>query len=180
MTKYEGKTCTICNLCKKYFRSAGDKVKDNCYLLGKLRRSLCASCILKRRILNFILCFIHNLSKYDAHFIVTELTYYVKSITVIPSSVEKCIYISKHVSIKLIIRFVHTLRFTASKLSTLAENLITPDIDKFRETSKHFHIEDIRLVMRKGVYPFGFTNSWQVLEQTGLPLKKSFYRRYTD
>lgn len=41
---------------------------------------------------------------------------------------------------------------------TLAKNLITPDLEKFREISKHFFNEDLSLVTRKGVYPYEFTD----------------------
>jgi len=57
----------------------------------------------------------------------------------------------------------------ATSLSTLASNLITPELEKFRETSKHFSAEDMVLVTRKGVYPYEYTDSWEKLEECELP-----------
>ena len=172
--------CTRCNLCKKIFTSAQDKVQDHCHLSGKFRQTLCASCNLKLRLPNFIPCFMHNLSNYDAHFIVTELAYDGQNIPVIPNSEEKFISFSKYTSPKFTVRFVDTLRFMASKLSILEENLVTSDFVKFRETAKHFEKEEMRLVTRKGVYSYDYTSRWEVLEETELPSKENFYSILTE
>jgi len=37
----------------------------------------------------------------------------------------------------------------ASSLSTLSKNVITPGFDKFRETSKHFFLDDTTLATRR-------------------------------
>lgn len=44
----------------------------------------------------------------------------------------------------------------ASSLSTLAPNLITPNFEKFRKTAKYFTAENIKLVTRKGLYPYEY------------------------
>jgi len=148
-----------CNLCKCNFSNKNNKVADHCHLSGKFRQTLCNTCNLKLQTPNFIPCFLHNLSNYDAHFIVTELGYDSKSISVIPNSEEKFISFSKNVTNNFSIRFIDSYRFMASKLSTLADNLITPGFEKFRKTAKHFFTEDMQLVTRKGVYPYEFTDS---------------------
>lgn len=48
----------------------------------------------------------------------------------------------------------------ASGLSTLAKNLITPDLENFRETVKVFFVEDMLSVTLKGVYPYENTGSY--------------------
>ncbi|CAI6372576.1 unnamed protein product [Macrosiphum euphorbiae] len=68
----------------------------------------------------------------------------------------------------------------ASSLSSLAENLLTPEHEKFRETAKHFVTGDMPLVTRKGVYPYEYTDSWERLEDTRLPSKRSFYSTLTE
>ncbi|CAI6349661.1 unnamed protein product [Macrosiphum euphorbiae] len=68
----------------------------------------------------------------------------------------------------------------ASSLSSLAENLLTPEHEKFRETAKHFVTGDMPLVARKGVYPYEYTDSWERLEDTRLPSKRSFYSTLTE
>lgn len=67
----------------------------------------------------------HNLSSYDAHFIVIELGYKAKSIYLIPNSEEKFISFSKNISNSFSVRFIDSFRFMATKLSTIALNVIT-------------------------------------------------------
>lgn len=100
---------------------------------------------------NFVSCFIHNLSNYDAHFIVTELGNDVNEINVIPNREEKFISFSKHINNKFHIRFIDTFRFMASSLATSASNLETSDFRKFRETGKMFTVEDLPLITRKDI-----------------------------
>jgi len=148
---------------------------------------------------NFVPCFLHNLSNYDAHFIVTELGYNTKTISIIPNSEEKFISFSKYVSNDFTIRFIDSFRFMASSLSTLASNLKTPGYEKFRETAKVFSLEDMPLVTRKGnflnfnidysniqnfyfigVYPYEYTDRWAKLEENALPPKDEFYSTLTE
>ncbi|XP_022161019.1 uncharacterized protein LOC111027104 [Myzus persicae] len=88
----------ICNLCKHSFTTVL-KVRDHCHLTGKFRQSLCFKCNLDLKQPKFVPCFLHNLSNYDAHFIVTELAYDASKIDVIPNSAEKYISFSKHVQV---------------------------------------------------------------------------------
>jgi len=128
----------------------------------------------------FVPVFFHNLSNYDSHFIVTELGYDTKTINFIPNSEEKYISFSKYISSTFTVRFIDTFRFMASSLSSLAENLVTPEYENFRETAKHFVAGDMPLVTRKGVYPYEYTDSWERLEDTRLPRKRDFYITLTE
>ncbi|XP_060881669.1 uncharacterized protein LOC132953153 [Metopolophium dirhodum] len=167
--------CNNCNLCKTKFSRENHKVADHCHLSGKFRQSLCNTCNLKLQTPNFVPVFFHNLSNYDSHFIVTRLGYDTNSISVIPNSEEKFITFSKHISNSFTLRFIDTLRFMASSLSTLSKNLIRPGFEKFRNSAKHFSAQDLSLVTRKGVYPYDYTDDWDKLEETSLPAEKDFY-----
>jgi len=103
----------------------------------------------------FVPCFLHNLSKYDAHFIVTELGYDKESIMVIPNSEENYISFSKCLIPGFSLRFLDSCRFMASSLAEFAGNLFTkPDeFEKFRETAKTFQPANMPFVTRKGVFP---------------------------
>ena len=63
----------------------------------------------------------------------------------------------------------------ASSLESLAANLITPGLEKFCETAKHFVAGDMSLVTRKGVYPYEYTDSWEKLDEESLTGKDEFY-----
>uniref|UniRef100_A0A2S2QMF9 DNA-directed DNA polymerase n=1 Tax=Sipha flava TaxID=143950 RepID=A0A2S2QMF9_9HEMI len=151
-------------MCKLAFTEAVCKVADHCHLSGRLRHTLCAPCNLKLVTPKFVPCFLHNLSKYDAHFIVTELGYDKESITVIPNT-ENYISFSKRVTSDFSVRFLDSYRFMASSLAELAGNLLTKpgDFDKFRETAKEFQPADMPLVTRKGVFPYEYSDKWSRL-----------------
>ncbi|VVC44761.1 Ribonuclease H-like domain [Cinara cedri] len=168
-------TCQQCNLCKGGFSAANPKVANHNHLSGKFRQTLCNTCNLKLQVSKFVPCFFHNLSNYDSHFIVTELSYNAKTISVIPNSEEKFISFSKYVSNTFTVRFIDTFRFIASSLLSLASYLHTSDLEKFRKSKKVFNIEDTSLVTRKGVYPYEYTDSWKKLEDEILPEKEQFY-----
>lgn len=172
--------CTACNLCKTTFTYDNHKVADHCHLSGKYRQALCNTCNLKLQAPKFVPIFFHNLSNYDAHLIVTELGHDTQAINVIPNSEEKYISFSKYVSNTFSMRFIDTFRFMASSLSSLSKNLVTPGLENFRETAKHFVAGDMPLVTRKGVYPYEYTDSWSRLEETRLPRKRDFYSTLTE
>jgi len=171
---------TACDLCKKEYTILNGKVRDHCHLSGQYRQTICNRCNLTLQTPNFVPCFLHNLSNYDAHFIAVELGYDERSTTVIPNSEEKFISFSKYISNKFTLRFIDTFRFMASSLSSLSKNLMTPRLDKFRETSKHFSRNDMALATRKGVYPYEYTDSWRKLDEASLPQKESFYSTLTE
>jgi hypothetical protein len=168
-------TSTNCNLCKTFFSVNNVKVADHNHLSGRFRQTLCNNCNIKVQTPNFVSCFLHNLTNYDAHFIIKELGYDDYEIKVIPNSEEKYISFSKYINNTFHIRFIDTYRFMASSLATLASNLLTDNFSKFRETAKVFKVEDLALVTRKGVYPYEYMDSWGKLQETSLPRKEEFY-----
>ncbi|KAL4100902.1 hypothetical protein QTP88_020927 [Uroleucon formosanum] len=167
-------SCFKCNLCKCDVNSR-TRIRDHDHLTGKFRQTLYNSCNLSLKQPKYVPVFLHNLSNYDAHFIVTELGYDSHRIKIIPNSEEKFLTFSKYISNNFTIRFVDTFRFMATGLSTLATNLITSDLDKFRIIAKHFSNNDLPLVTRKGLFPYDFTDDWSKLEQTTLPIIEDFY-----
>ncbi|KAL4098768.1 hypothetical protein QTP88_023307 [Uroleucon formosanum] len=171
--------CTSCNLCLCYIVGV-DKVRDHDHLSGKFRQTLCAKCNLALQQPKFVPAFFHNLSNYDSHYIISQLGFDTNSITVIPNSEEKYISFSKYISSNFTVRFIDTFRFMATSLEKLATNMITPLFENFRETAKHFVMEKLPLVTRKGVYPYEYTDSWSKLDEVSLPGKEEFYSTLTE
>jgi len=68
----------------------------------------------------------------------------------------------------------------ASSLESLAKNLTTSDLAKFRETAKVFQPMDMPLVPRKGVFPYEYCDKWSKLEESTLPSKLDFYSALTE
>ncbi|XP_073999570.1 uncharacterized protein [Rhodnius prolixus] len=160
-----------CYLCSKPFLSSNRKVADHDHITGVYRGPAHSQCNILYRTPRFLPVFLHNLSGYDAHFIVRELGYDNSRIDVIPNSEEKYISFSKQVG-ALTVRFVDTFRFMASSLDRLSKNLPR---NKFIDTGKFFPADKMDLVTRKGVYPYDYTDSFEKLRETVLPPKEAFY-----
>jgi hypothetical protein len=90
---------------------------------------------MKLKTQNSQLCFLYNLSKYDVNFIETEIDYESYTIKFVPNIGENNILFSKYISNDFKIRFIDTYKFLASKLTTLADNLLTTNFSKFHETT---------------------------------------------
>ncbi|KAL4097431.1 hypothetical protein QTP88_022213 [Uroleucon formosanum] len=171
---------TVCDFCKTPFGGKMLKVADHNHLTGIFRHTLCTKCNLNLRTVDFVPCFMHNLSAYDAHFIVTELGYDTNKISLIPNSEENYVSFSKRVNDDFTIRFLDSCRFMASNLESLAKNLTTSDLAKFRETAKVFQPMNMPLVTRKGVFPYEYCDKWSKLEESTLPSKLDFYSALTE
>lgn len=119
-------------------------------------------------------------ANYDGHFITTESGYDTKSISVIPNTEEKFILFSKYIRNNFVIRFIDTLRFMSSSLENLTRNLATPDLSNFQETAKIFSVDDLKLIIRKGVYPYEYTDSWEKLDGTEISPRLAFFSKLKE
>ena len=48
---------------------------------------------------------------------------------------------------------------------------------KFRNMKQHFNAEEMKLIARKGFYPYEFVDDHSKLNYSGLPPKESFYSK---
>lgn len=138
-------------------------------------------CYKKYETPNFIPVFFHNLSNYDAHFIVHGLSFEEGNIELIPETKEKYISFSKVLRINnrnMKIRFLDSFKFMSCSLDKLAKNLTS---DKFKELKLNFPNEDdfCRLI-RKGIYPYEYMTSYECLKITSLPPPCKFYSSLND
>lgn len=131
---------SVCNFYKTGYGSGDHKVADHCHLPDKFRQTvLCNTCNLKFQVSKFDPCLLHNLTNYDAHFIVTELGYDEIRISVIQNSEWRlCASFSKYMNPDFSVRFIDTFRFMDSSLATLVANLKTDDFNQFREIENMF------------------------------------------
>lgn len=166
-----------CEYCKIIFEKSTKKSRDHCHLTGKYRAALCNTCNLNfaKTCLNKVVIFFHGLSNYDSHFIIQELHGYASrkklNIKVIPRTTEK--YLSFSVGSLL---FKDSYQFLGESLATLVNNLRNKDKEKFEITRSIFsdpEMDDI--IYRKGVFPYNYLDSLQVLEETSLPPKDKFF-----
>ncbi|XP_067126115.1 uncharacterized protein [Centruroides vittatus] len=161
----------ICHICDGEIYGDKDKVRDHDHLTSKYRGPAHNLCNLKYQNPNFIPVFIHNLTGYDAHLFVKELGYDEESIDLIPNNEERYLSFSKKIG-KMKLTFIDSFRFMASSIDKLSSNLKK---EQFRETSKFFPNHLLDLVIRKGVFPYDYMDSWEKCEMDKLPPKQEFY-----
>ncbi|XP_061712768.1 uncharacterized protein LOC133521721 [Cydia pomonella] len=143
-----------------------------------LAHSFCSS---KYKTPRFVPIFLHNLSNYDAHFIVHALNFDEGEISIIPQNKEKYISFSKKIRInrqEISLRFLDSFKFMSESLDKLAHNL---EINQFIELRKQFPLQDdFKRLIRKGVFPYEMIKSYDSLNATSLPTKPEFYNCLSD
>ncbi|CAI2198080.1 19333_t:CDS:2, partial [Funneliformis geosporum] len=77
------------------------------------------------------------------------------------------------------LRFLDSFQHMGMGLDKLVECL-GGKLEKFPLTIKYFtekgySIEKIKLLLRKGIFPYDWTNSWDKFDKTSLPPRKDFY-----
>ena len=166
-----------------------DKVCDHCHFTGEYRGAAHRNCNLQCRKPVIIPVVFHNLQGYDAHLFIKQLSSLKGDLTCIPSTEEKYFSFSKKikvdeyqsrdgkiVSLNMELRFIDSYKFLQTSLANLVKNL---QPDDFYNTKEIFR-ENVDLLTRKGVYPYGYVSSIEKLSETQLPPKEEFYSKLND
>ena len=182
---------TKCHICDRQYQDEDIRVRDHCHITGEFRGSAHQDCNLKLQIkpdnIKIPVIF-HNLRGYDSHFIMQQIGEIAKkhaytnkrgeechmNINCIPNNMEKymAFMLGNHLT------FLDSMQFMLFGLNKLVENLPT---DKFKYTDEEFHREEeLKLIKRKGVYPYDHMDSFQKFEETELPTKEQFYNLLND
>lgn len=133
----------------------------------------------------------HNLSKYDGHFLIKEVSKgFPGNVRVLPLTKENYISFTvftenyfarpKSKKFKKIIqfRFIDSLRFLNSSLDKLSSALTTyPEIEKY---FPNLSSDKFQLLLRKGIFPYEWLNSKEKLTATELPNREDFYSSLND
>lgn len=167
---------TSCHICKQLL--INDKVRDHDHITSEYRGAAHSHCNLMYRVCSFIPVVFHNLTGYDSHLFIEELAKYEGHIKVIPKTKEKYLSFTKVIKTKdsnhpVQIKFIDSYQFLSSSLDTLSKSLSENDfINLCREfpDKNKFH-----LLMKKGIYPYDYMNSWSKFEENQLPSKHHFY-----
>ena len=175
-----------CHICDKKYNNNDIKVRDHCHITGVYRGSAHQDCNLNFKLTDKIPVIFHNLRGYDSHFITQEIGQIVKdnkymnkkgeecemSINAIPNNMER--YMAFMLGNNL--TFIDSFQFMSLSLDKLVSNLPK---DAFKYTSEQFKDNRFNLMIRKGVYPYDFMDSFNKFHEK-LPSKKAFYSQLND
>ena len=173
-----------CHICNKKYTNQDIRVRDHCHITGKYRGSAHQECNLQLRLnpdkIKIPVIF-HNLRGYNSHFIMQEIGAIVKdyeytnkngkkcqmNIIVIPNNMEKymAFMLGNHLT------FLDSFQFMSSSLEKLVSNLPK---ESLKYTSNRFKGTKLDLMVRKGVYPYDYIDSFDKFNSP-LPKKEEFY-----
>ncbi|KAK3740268.1 hypothetical protein RRG08_031987 [Elysia crispata] len=165
------RTACRCYVCDDLLK--GDSVRDHCHITGKYRGAAHSACNLKLWLspkTTTISVVFHNLRGYDSHLLMQAISKVEGRMSCIPNNTEKYISFS--------LCFIDSAQFLQASLSKLVE---ANKPEAFQITA-HYEPEQQKrgLLMRKGVYPYEYVDSWERFEETQLPPKEAFYSKLSD
>ena len=146
-----------------------DSVRDHDHMTGKYRGAAHKDCNFKLKLnpkTMPIPVIFHNLKGYDGHLLMPAMARVRGEIRCIPTNTEK--YISFSLGN---LRFIDSVNFLLSSLEKLVKG-----IDEFPIMNKLMPEENKRkLLIKKGIYPYEYMDSFERFGETQLPEKVKFY-----
>jgi len=177
-----------CHICTKPIENINEKVRDHCHITGKYRGPAHSSCNLNLKYTKLIPVVFHNLKGYDAHHIITAISQFdnIKRLSVIPQSKEKFLSIRFNNFI-----IIDSYAFLPDSLDNLIKNLgcykededMLTNYDGFNHTKNYYKtmdFEKLKLLLKKGVYPYDYINTFDKFNEKQLPTKDEFYSKLTE
>ena len=176
---------TVCHICERKFnedKPSKQKVRDHCHITGKYRGAAHSDCNLKWAIspekLKIPVIF-HNIKGYDCHFIMQKIGDLIRrdvniNVGVIASNFEKYIgfRLGNHLT------FIDSFSFMSQSLDRLSSNLCD---NAFIYSKEAFPNDNqFRLIKKKGVYPYDYTDSFGRFSEKSLPSISDFYSILND
>ncbi|KAL6433627.1 hypothetical protein ACFW04_006610 [Cataglyphis niger] len=166
---------TNCHVCERPFESGDARVRDHCHWTERYRGPAHFSCNLNYKETYVIPIFFHNLSGYDAHFIIKDVANaFPGSVELLPLTKETS---SRKARVKL--RFVDSFKFLSASLEKLASYLDKSELKITRSEFPHLDDADFELLTRKGVFPYEYVDDIDKLRETRLPPRQAFYSSLT-
>ena len=150
----------ICCICGKLIEN-DNKVRDHCHITEKYSGSSHWSCNINLNVSKKLVVIFHNLRGYDGHLIFKELNKFNCGVSVIPNGLEKCMSFTLGENIV----FIVSMLFLNSSLDKLVKNLGDED---FKYLSGEFSGEQLKLVKKKGGYPYKYMDSFERFKETKL------------
>ena len=145
-------------------------------------------CNLRYKIPRNIPVVFHNLAGFDAHLFIKELAKYTKDMGVIAKNTEDYISFSIKVEVdkyldkngeekykEIELKFIDSFKFMSSSLDSLVNNLAKGGHEFWG--FEEYNDKQRELLIRKGIYPYEYMNSWDRFNEGRLPSKDKFYSK---
>ncbi|EZA54939.1 hypothetical protein X777_05463 [Ooceraea biroi] len=178
-----------CHVCGKPFAVGDTRVRDHCHLTGRYRGPAHSTYNLNYKDSHVIPVIFHNLSDYDAHFIIEDVANaFEGSVELLPLTKERYIAFTKNVAntadrygaracVKL--RFIDSYKFLSTSLDKLASYFDRSHMRILRAEFRHLFEEEFQLLTRKDEFPYEYVDSVERLLETRLPPRESFHSSLT-
>ncbi|XP_066585413.1 uncharacterized protein [Prorops nasuta] len=167
---------SFCHICKKPFSVNDIKVRDHDHITGLFRGAAHNSCNINYKLKLDIPVIFHNLSNYDAHFLIHDITNsFDGNVKVIPLNMEKYMTIIKFIknsNIKFI--FLDSFRFLNSSLEKLANYLDQNNFTCLKSEFQDVSLNAFNLLTRKGIFPYDYVKDLNVLNEPKLPFQNDY------
>ena len=154
------------------------KIADNDHVTGYYIGAAHDECNRKRRVIYDIPVFFHNFRGYDSHLIVTALSmeqYRDRNIQVIGQNMERYMQLKWGKSLMVCDSYM----FLTSSLESLVQSLRKTDESQFKSLEKMIGIlypnTDFKLLLRKGLSPYEYLDSFNKFTEPQLPPRESFF-----
>ena len=178
--KYLSPMTINCCICEDWI-TLSERVIHHCHLTGKVFGVAHSSCNLKAWSTSYLPKFFHNLSRYDAHHIIKNLTLlYGEKLCAISRTDEvyNSFSVSVHVgsfytknhknaTITNNLRFLDSFQFVSQSLDSLAKTLKTDDFPLLKTFfSSTYTTVDWKLLTRESHFPYSYLDSFPKFEKT--------------
>ena len=167
--------CCICG-CQftLYDRQYERLVRHHSHFTGKIMGLACNTCNINCKKANFIPVVFHNLKQFDSHILMQGIGQFKNNrLTCIAQNTEK--YMSFSLDR---LRFIDSLQFLPTSLNTLVDNLSNDGVEAFPHLLSETKT-DANFLLRKGVFPYDYVDSFEKFEEIALPPKEAFYSSIT-
>lgn len=180
--KNDYKNATKCHICNDLLFD--DKVMDHDHITSQYRGAAHSHCNLMFRVCPFVPVIFHNLAGYDSHLFITELAKYEGAFKIIPKTKEKYMSITKlfhrkNSSRPIQVKFIDSFQFLNSSLNILVKNLSESDFVNLSKEFSDVNCNKLKLLRRKGIYPYDYIDAISKYNENRLPPKYCFYNSLT-
>ena len=168
--------CEICN--SLFDPTMRKKCRDHNHLLhnNNFRGAVCNTCNLTHGKTRFNIPVVaHNAQNYDLNMVLTHLTNKTKNVTVLAKNRETFLSLNYG----RCLRFIDSASFLPGSLDSMVKLL---DSEQLKPFLLHITSDEdrLKLLRKKGIFPYDYMNNENKLNETSLPAREDFHNSLTN